>query len=95
MSSQSSEPSEHPRLQQVSQDFSKFDRKRIVISLPCDGESKPFCGTAAYLLDATLGNVLQITIDDGSEVIISETDWKGLIVPDRVHGCDFSFFHPA
>ena len=71
-------------------DFSTFHQKRIVISLPCDGEPVPFRGTAVFSDDERLGRVLRISLDDGSEIIISENEWQGLVVPDNTHACDYS-----
>ena len=70
-----------------------------MIVLDCDGEPTPFCGTAAFMCDETLGNVLKITLDGGQgskqEIMISETEWTGLIVADHEYGCDFCFFNPS
>jgi hypothetical protein len=46
--------------------------------------------------DPLLGGVLRLQLDDqsldlGAEVLISESNWKGTILPDTEHGCDYCF----
>lgn len=80
----------------VQSKLARFDGRRVAVVLPCGGASKTFCGQAVYTTDTNLGNVLKIRPDgctDGdAEIIVSESDWDGLVVPDRLNGCDFCFF---
>jgi len=71
----------------------RFDGKRI--SVIVEGGKAPIvmCGVAQFERDDLLGNVLRIKMDEDHpgepEIIISEEDWSGEIVPDFVHGGQF------
>lgn len=76
--------------------FSRFDGRRVAVVLPLGPESRTFCGRAVYTTDSQLGNVLRIRPDGcgegDAEILISESEWEGLVVPDRLNECDFCFF---
>jgi len=59
------------------------------------GSRVPLVGTAAYEEDPDLAAVLRIQPDDFHEgmpeIIIRERTWKGRVIPDLHHGCDYCF----
>ena len=76
--------------------LAKFDRARIVVLLHTAEEvAVPCLGTAEYVLDERLGNLLRIVLEEEQSmlvpttVVLSETEWDGEIRPDTKYGCDF------
>ena len=76
-------------------DFSEFNEERVAIQLP----QLVFCGVASFQRDDTLGNVLRISglkAEPGApEIILTENDWDGRIIPDLKNGCHFCFIPTA
>ena len=80
----------------VRKGFAQYQGKRIAIVLPWRDRSRMFSGVAQYEDDELLGPVLRIRLRKGkspgeTDLIISEREWNGRILPDSLHGCDFSF----
>ena len=77
----------------ASSDLSQYDKRRFVLFLGDLPTDEPLRGTAHFERHSQLGNILRIT-PDGSHpgnpnVIISESDWSGLILQDNGYDCDF------
>lgn len=73
-------------------DFAEHNHRRVAVKI---GE-QVFCGVAFYLADPAMGKVLKIRIDGGHlqgtpEIILSEKDWVGRIIPDFHYGCRYLF----
>jgi hypothetical protein len=69
--------------------FLRYDKRRFAIPMG----DRLVRGTAHYERDDQLGPVLRIVLDEPAlgnpEIIVSESDWRGLILPDTQYGCDF------
>ena len=73
--------------------FSNLDGRSVAVILRQGGKQFVFRGAGAFERDDALGNVLIITATNPQSVdpklIISEQEWKGRIIPDLEHGCEF------
>ncbi len=74
-------------------DLSQFDGYRVAVILQCPQRDIICRGVAQYSRDNTVGNVLRINFDDSEpgrpSLLIEESRWKGRIIPDLQHGCDY------
>ena len=80
----------------VRRGFSPYHGKRIAIVLMYRDRATMFSGMAQYQDDELLGAVLRIPLKRGkspgeTDLIISEREWDGRVLPDSLHGCDFLF----
>ena len=79
--------------QKATVDFAQFHEERIAVVL--NRGAIVFCGTAMFQRDDDLGNILRIKSDSSEacegEVLLSEGDWQGRIIPDLEHGCRYCF----
>jgi hypothetical protein len=84
------------RVRSATNDFSRFHGKRIAVAVALPQSCRIICGSASYEDDPCLGFALRIQLDDSEalgyqQLLISETEWDGEIVPDVANGCDFLF----
>jgi hypothetical protein len=80
----------------VHKGFAQYHGKRIAIVLMYRNRTTMFWGAAQYQDDERLGPALRIRLNRDkspgeTDVILSEKEWKGRIVPDTLYGCDFCF----
>jgi hypothetical protein len=80
----------------VHKGFAQYQGKRIAIVLMHRDRPTRFAGVAQYQEDELLGPVLRIPLKKGkspsqTDLIVSEVEWNGRVLPDPLHGCDFSF----
>ena len=80
----------------VRKGFAQYHGKRIAVVLTYGDRVRMFAGVAQYQDDELLGPILRIRLKQGqstgeTDLIISEKEWQGRILPDSLHGCDFSF----
>jgi hypothetical protein len=76
--------------------FAQYHGKRIAVVLMHRNQAMMFWGAGRYEDDAQLGPVLRIQLNRDrspaeTDVIISEREWCGRVVPDTLYGCDFCF----
>ena len=73
-------------------DFSFLDGRSVAVILRQKGKQVVYQGTALLQRDDALGNVLSITPTDSQpgdpKLILTETDWRGRIIPDLEYGCE-------
>jgi hypothetical protein len=73
--------------------LSEFDGQKMAVIMTRGARRVVLCGTAVFVRDDTIGNTLNIRLDDCEPghpvVVISENEWNGRIVPDFHFGCDF------
>jgi hypothetical protein len=73
--------------------LSEFDGQKMAVIVTRGTRRVVLCGTAVFVRDDTVGNTLNIRLEDcepGHPVlVISESEWDGRIVPDFHFGCDF------
>jgi len=74
-------------------DLSEYDGQRMSVVMQRDGGRIVLQGTAAYVGDELLGNVLNIHLGNGEPgapvVVIAEDQWDGRIIPDFHFGCKY------
>jgi hypothetical protein len=74
-------------------ELKQFDQKRMVVELTMQGEKRLLPGVATYSVDPTIGKCLRIALDDPAsgplEILLSEQNWSGEIVPDTTHGAEY------
>ncbi|MBM4092879.1 MAG: hypothetical protein FJ276_26245 [Planctomycetes bacterium] len=74
-------------------DLSAFDGQRMAVLLERGAKRVVLRGTAAFVRDDAIGNVLCIRLENkepGEPVlIISEEKWLGRIIPDLHFGCSY------
>jgi hypothetical protein len=80
----------------VHKGFAQYHGKRIAIVLMYRTRATMFWGAAQYQDDELLGPVLRIRLNrdkspSETDVVISEKEWNGRVVPDSLYGCDFCF----
>jgi hypothetical protein len=80
----------------VGQGFAQFHGKRIAVVLMYRKRPTMFWGRSRFENNEQLGPVLRIRLTSVSgagetDVIISEQEWNGHIVPDSHYGCDYCF----
>lgn len=73
--------------------LSEFDGQSMAVILHKGQKRIVLRGMATFVRDDTLGNSLQVQLDDSDAgqpiLILSEDEWNGRIIPDFHHGCDF------
>ena len=73
--------------------FSEYNGTRFAVFLGGVVSGEPLRGDATHLQDKHLGSILRISLDGdlpgGPEIIITESEWRGEILPDRHYGCDY------
>ena len=75
--------------------FAQFDGKRVSAILKQGGREFVCVGVAHFQRDDRLGNILRIDPTDpqpGSpQLILTESEWKGRIIPDLHYGALYCF----
>jgi hypothetical protein len=77
-------------------DLRPYHGKRIGLLISVGGAERLICGTANYAQVPTVGNVLRIVPDAAAanaftDILLSESEWRGKITADTEHGCDYLF----
>lgn len=80
----------------VEQGFAQFNGKRIAIVLMYRKRPTMFWGRSRFEDNEQLGPILRVRLTSVSgagetDMIISEKEWNGRIVPDSHYGCDYCF----
>jgi hypothetical protein len=69
-----------------------LDHKSIAVHLVINGRERVVRGLGTFGLDARLGGVLHVTCSDTKgnfDLLLSEKDWKGQVMPGESLGCDY------
>ena len=71
--------------------FSLYHNRRVALFLGDLVEDGVLRGTSRFATDDQLGNILRIVLDgpQNLEIVIAESEWRGVILPDERYGCDF------
>jgi hypothetical protein len=72
--------------------LSECDQKMVAVVVTIQGEQRVLRGMATYFTDDTLGNCLEIKVEDPDsanvDLLLRESEWSGKIVPSATYGCD-------
>jgi hypothetical protein len=81
------------RVSKPASGFQRYDRCRFAVVLSSLRGGTPLMGRAHFQRDDLLGNVLRIAVErasaGGTDIIIAENEWNGLITPGTSYGCDY------
>ena len=73
-------------------DLSQFDNEMIAVVLKLREREFVLRGRANFQQDDRLGRILRIPASDcQTDIVISENQWEGRIIPDFEHGCRYCF----
>lgn len=74
--------------------FARYDRRRFAIILDGGSKTRVLLGSARFEYDQELGMILRIKLDEdllgNPSILSSERDFRGPVLPDDRHGCDFA-----
>jgi hypothetical protein len=73
--------------------LSSYDNARFVVFVGTVTADRPLYGTARFVRDDMLGNILTISLDGAGPgsptIIVSEAEFDGVITRDFRHGADY------
>jgi hypothetical protein len=73
--------------------FQRYDRCRFAVHLAPLIRDEHLVGTAHFERDDLLGSILRISLEGDFpgqlDIIVAESEWRGLITPGRSFGCDY------
>src|SRR5262245_15702425 len=83
---------EHPSQHSKTVTLAALHRHQVAVHIVVQGREQFVRGRATYESDPDLGNVLKVLVKDPAgefELVVSESQWDGKVLPGQAVGCDY------